>query len=216
MDKKPWRRQVPLLIGLVLAAVVALVIWQVKAKFDQSGRQKKSVQQVVMFQPPPPPPPPPPPEVKPPEPEKVEEIKQPEPEKVEEPPPEAPPSGPLGLDAEGGAGNDGFGLVGNKGGKEFGTIGGNAGSVLAWYGGKVKQRILSQLSGHAELRKAAFAVVVKLWIDGNGRVSRVDLMDSTGKLELDNELRGELSRMSLEAPPPEAKMPVKLRIVARK
>lgn len=203
------------MISALVGILVIGVIWKIKTSFDQSGRQKKSVQQIVLMQVPPPPPPPPPPEIKPPEPEKVEEMKQPEPEPPPETPPDAPPAGPLGLDAEGSGAGDGFGLLGNKGGKEIGSPGGSA-SVLAWYGGKVKQRILNQLSAHAELRKASFAVVVKLWISADGKVSRVELMDSTGKADLDGELRQELARLSLEAPPPEAKMPVKLRIVARK
>ncbi|TAN50264.1 MAG: energy transducer TonB [Methylococcaceae bacterium] len=215
MDKKRWRRWIPLMISGLVGVLVILAIWKIKTSFDQSGRHKKSVQQIVMMQAPPPPPPPPPPpqEIKPPEPEKIEPIEQPE--TPPEAPPDAPPAGPLGLDAEGSGGGDGFGLVGNKGGKEIGSAAGSA-SVLAWYGGKVKQRILNQLSAHAELRKAAFAVVVKLWISSDGKISRVELMDSTGKADLDGELRSELARLSVEAPPPEAKMPVKLRIVARK
>lgn len=181
-----------------------------------------------------PPPPPPPPEVQPPpepEPEMVEQPKVEEPEvtveqEVEEPkeaPPEEaaadePPTGPLGLDQAAEGPGDQFNLAGRPGARGFGGGGGGGGSRWGWYASMVQQQIESALRANAKTRNVVMQVQVRLWADGTGRVSRVQLVNSTGDPAIDAAIRGEvLAGITLRQPPPaDMPMPMVARITARK
>lgn len=223
MDKyRRWLRNLPLMIGIVLALLIAIGIYFLQGMFQKTAQPKKQMQQITMIQPPPPPPPPPP-EQKPPEPEpEPEKMPEPEPEKEPEPAPEAaeePAGEELGVDAEGGAGADGFGLVGKKGG--HGLLGGSPGSTVLWYGGQVKAGLedeLQRLLADTPARKSAYSVLLDVWVDADGGISRAELAGASGKPEVDGALRTALQalRFSLPKPPPEnMPQPLKIRVTSR-
>ncbi|MFZ2449586.1 MAG: energy transducer TonB [Methylovulum miyakonense] len=216
-----WLRNLPLIIGIVLALAIAVAVYFLQGLFPKPAQPKKQMQQITMIQPPPPPPPPP--EVKPPEPEpEPEKMPEPEPEKEPEPAPEeAPePAGEeLGVDAEGGAGSDGFGLVGKKGGR--GLLGGTGGSAILWYGGQVKRGLeeeLQRVLADSPARKAAYSVQLQVWVNADGSVNRAELASSSGKPEVDQAIRAALPSLHFslpKAPPENMPQPLKVRVTSR-
>lgn len=192
------------------AACTALVMGMLK---DAGPTKKKSVQQISVLRPPPPPPPPKP-EEKPPEPElKKEEVKIPE-EKPDPEPQQAeqPPAGEqLGVDAQGSGTGDGFGLVGKPGGKDVTTIGGDR---FGWYAGVLRGQIQKALARNDQLRGAEFKVIVRIWVEADGRVRRAELADSTGDADKDKRIRLALADVPVlnEPPPTDMPQPIRFRL----
>lgn len=221
MDKsKKLLRYLPAAIGVVLVLLIGVAVFLLQGLFEKPVQAKKQIQQVSIIQPPPPPPPPPeqpppPPEVKE---EKIEEP-EPEPEPKEAQAEEAPPGEELGVDAEGGAGGDAFGLVGKKGGR--GLIGGGGGNAILWYGGQLSkgiERELDKLLADSKARQTAYSVILSVWVGADGRVNRAELVDSSGKPEVDAELRAALGKLSFsvqKAPPEDMPQPLKIRFTSR-
>lgn len=200
----------PRLLLALGAVAVAVVIYLLVQHFGkQESAPKKYVQQITVIQPPPPPPPPP--KQEPPPPEVKEEVKVPEPEQPPEPEQannDPPPSNSLGVDADGGAGGDGFGLAGRKGGHGL-----TQGRPFAAYESALEADLLAHLNDASALRKSAYSVTVKVWIDRQ-KHPRVELARSTGNPKLDGLLQrvlGDLAQVS-EAPPIEMPQPVFIRI----
>ncbi len=215
----PWARYVPAVIVIV---VIVLVIWffmlMKDVFFKPVTNAKKMVQQITVIAPPPPPPPPEQKLEEPPPPEEEEQIDEPEPvpEEIPEASDEPPPGADLGVDAEGGAGSDAFGLIGRKGGRSL--LGGNGNNPFAWFTNAVQQDVLAKINDNEKIRKRAYKVKIKLWIDtATGRVKQVELANSTGDKALDQELKktamqvGELS----ERAPIEMPQPVKFYLTSR-
>lgn len=218
-----WRNRIAII--LAVATVIALVAAMIKSFLAKSGKPPRAtVQQIAILKPPPPPPPkvedkPPPPEMK------REEVKIPEPDKPPQPDQarDEPPAGSnLGVDAEGGAGTDGFGLVGRKGGRDLLSIGSDGGKGsdrqrFAFYTNRIQQHFQEQLAREEKLRTRDYRVVVKVWLGGDGRVQRTELVDGTGHDDTDAALRAALGRMPAlaDAPPDTMPQPVRLRIISR-
>lgn len=212
-NKHRWQRYVPLLAGTVIVLVVGvLLILFVRNLMSQKpeGPTRQVAQTVKIVRPPPPeeppPPPPPPPE------EKLEEpLEQQEPEQA---PNEAAPAEQLGLDAEGAAGGDGFGLAARKGGRDL--VGSGTGAFV-WYTNLLKDSIQQTLSEDERVRKGSYQVLVRVWLDSEGRVERITLAGTSGNRDLDGAIETALARLGRvrEAPPLEMPQPITLRIVSR-
>jgi TonB family protein len=213
-------RFLPAVIAIVLIVIIGVVVYHFRSFFEKPVQAKKQIQQVSIIQPPPPPPPPPeqppppPPEIK------EEKIEEPEPEpEPEEQAEEPPPGEDLGVDAEGGVGSDGFGLVGKKGGQGF--LGGGSGNSIIWYGqqaGRELQNELQALINGTPARGTAFSVTINIWIGPDGRLTRAELADGSGKRDVDEALRSAVSRLhiTLPKPPPDnMPQPVKVRVTSR-
>ncbi len=210
--------------ALLIGAVVYFVVFAEKAP---TGPTKKEATIVEIFipppTPPPPPPPPPPPENVPPPPEEEQMVEQ-EPVVEDVPPPEAPPSPDepspdIGTGLTGGDGN-GFGLTAGGGGGNGngrGSIGGKGGSKYGWYAAKVQNTISTALRGNSATRSETFTITVKIWADRLGRVTRAQLVGSTGRPDLDRIIRSQiLTGLQLPDPPPaDMPMPINLRMTAR-
>jgi protein TonB len=178
---------------------------------------------IVNIVPPPPPPPPPMPEQK-----MVEQPKMAEQEFKEDKPLEKPkdepvkdaknaePPGPLSLDAKPQGPGDLFNLGGKPGGNPYG--GGGGGSRWGWYASIVQSQIESALRSNPRTRNAIMQVQIRLWADGSGRVSRIQLVSSTGDAELDAIIRNDvLGSLTLREPPPkDMPMPMMTRVTARR
>ncbi|SOD40465.1 outer membrane transport energization protein TonB [Nitrosovibrio sp. Nv4] len=194
-----------------------MALWLKEFLGSDKPPPKPSLQQITLIKPPPPPPPP---EQKPPEPIVKEEIKlsEPEPEPMDQA--DEPPPGPdLGIDAEGTGSGDGFGLVGKKGGADL--IGGSKGNPWAWYDAIVNDAVNSAfqdaLAREKALKDKTYKVVVKVWIDADGKVARTALVDQTGDARVDELLKGVLQtlRALREGPPEDMPQPLKIRVTSR-
>lgn len=141
----------------------------------------------------------------------------------EAPPDEAPAEDP-GPDMSTGLvgdGPSGFGGLSSEGGngKGRGTLGGKGGgSKYGWYAAKVQNTISSALRNNSTTRNATFTLNVKIWADRSGRVTRAQLIGSTGRSDIDEIIRNQiLVGIQLpDAPPADMPMPINLRITARK
>lgn len=218
-SSRRWRRNLAMVIGVVVVSVLIWIVIKELATPNQV-KKKRAVQEISLLKPPPPPPPP----KTPPSPPKVEvqeKIDLPKPDQQPDKPAEAPPPGPdLAVDAAGGAGGDSFGLVGKKGGSDLiGSAGGGGGSGtrFAWYGALIKERIQETVSKDKKLREADFRIMVSVWINASGAVTRAELIDSTGNADLDGALKVALRNLPplREGAPGDMPQPIKLRITAR-
>lgn len=211
---KKWTRALPAIVGIAVTATAGgAAVFFIRNLINEPAPQPKQViQQVRLIRPPPPPPqeepPPPPPEVE-------EKVDLPEPTPTPDAPSDEPPPGDLlGLDAEGVAGGDGFGLAARRGGRSLLATGGDR---FAWYAGMLKDDLLAFLADQRDLRSRAYSINVRLWLDGQGAVTRVALAGSTGDRDLDKQLETLLASMDrvAEAPPADLPQPVQVRIVSR-
>lgn len=203
-------------MALVLAVLIMLGLWLKDFLSSETSPRKQSLQQITLIKPPPPPPPP----EKPPEPVVKEEIKlsEPEPEPMEQA--DEPPPGPdLGIDAEGEGSGDGFGLVGKKGGADL--IGSSRGNPWAWYDAIVNEAVNSAfqeaLLREQALKDKSYRVVIKVWIDAGGQISRIVLADKTDDPKVDELLKEVLTNLRAlrEGPPADMPQPLKIRVTSR-
>ena len=216
---RAYLRYLPGLAGFfVIVLVVGIVVYFVMGILnDKPANPKKMVQQITLIKPPPPPPPP----EKPPAPEIKQEVDIPKPQDTPQDQPQdtadnLPPIGDdLGLDALGGAGGDAFGLIGRKGGRDL--IGGGSGSRFSRYVSMVQDQISTALSEDESIRKEKYSVIVHMWVNGDGKVERFELVKGTGKHTLDKKLKLDLSSIRAfdEAPLVDMPQPIKLRISSR-
>ncbi len=211
-------------IGLMLALVVIGGI----GSFMMSGPKgepaaPRDPQIVTITLPPPPPPPvlppPPPPEETPP-PEEEMVMQDPVPDD-EPPPPDAPPDVPPSDLSTGIAGNGpDMGLSGKGGGN--GRIGGTGrkggGSKWGYYTSSIQTEIANALRQNSSTRSATFSMKVRVWADSSGRITRAQLVGSSGNPAVDDAIRSDvLSGLTLPGPPPAGMpMPITMRISARK
>lgn len=208
-----------------IVVIVALVVLFVSQDDTPPPRRVQEFTIVNVVPPPPPPPPPPPEQQPPPEQEMIEQPKMAEPEireeaKADEPDEaapdtnDAPPDNPLGpgSDLPVGPGASQFAAGPGGGG------GGGGGSRWGWYASIVQQQIESALRSNAKTRNVVMRVQIRLWADGTGRVTRIQLVSSTGDPEVDAAIRNEaLAGLTLREPPPrDMPMPMVARITARR
>ncbi|WP_448044317.1 TonB C-terminal domain-containing protein [Bradyrhizobium liaoningense] len=228
---KPRAERNPLLrYGAALTVIAVLlggVVYLLVGHDDMPPPRQVRELTIVNIVPPPPPPPPPPPQQMP-EQKMVEQPKMAEPEFKEDKPLDKPkdepvkdakndqPPGPLSLDAKAVGPGDLFGLGGNPGGNPYGGRGG--GSRWGWYASIVQAQIESALRGNSRTRNAVMQVQIRLWADASGRVSRIQLVSSTGDAELDAIIRNDvLGSLTLREPPPkDMPMPMIARVTARR
>lgn len=177
----------------------------------------------------PPPPPPPPPEQKMIEQPKVTEdtkmIEQPLDEKPPEKPSDEPvkdakseePPGPLSLDAKATGPGDLFNLGSKVGGSPYGGRGGG-GSKFGWYASIVQTQIEAAIRANEKTKNAVMQLQFRIWADNTGRISRVELVNSSGSAEVDAAIRNDvIGRLTLrEAPPNDMPMPINVRATGRK
>ncbi len=215
-----------LIIGILLAVVLlgGIVSFVMSAgKGSHSVARKAETISITLTPPPlppPPPPPPPPPQNEPP-PDKQEMVEQTPVEKIEPPeaPPAAPPDDALGTNNAGNGPDMGLTKGGGNGTGRGNSIGGGR------HGGKwdafavgVQTTISEALRRNSGTRSASFSMTVKVWADENGRITRAQLVGSSGNPAVDQAIKGQvLNGLQLANPPPAGMpMPINMRISARK
>ena len=152
---------------------------------------------------------------------KPEEIKEDKPEPPK--PKDEPPPAALATGIKGSGGPDmGLAAAGNGLGGGNGTIGGNGGggggSEFGRYAAQVQSKVADALRGNGRTRMASLTVQARIWVDANGRIERAKLVGSSGDSTMDSEISSQvLTGLQLSsAPPAGMKMPITLRITARK
>jgi outer membrane biosynthesis protein TonB len=127
-----------------------------------------------------------------------------------------PPPGPLALDSEAQGPGDAMGLGANPNGR--GLLSGRGRSKWGWYASMVQAEIESALRNNAKTRNSMMQVQLRLWADSSGRISRVQIVSSTGTAELNSVLQSVvLGGLRLrEGPPGDMPMPMVTRITVRK
>ena len=185
---------------------------------------KHKVAQITLVRPPPPPPPPPKPPEKLPEPPKIkEEVKVDPPKPVDEhkpaATPEAPPPGPLGVDAAGNGPGDGFGLQGRPGGRDV-TLGGGGGAAAGLsttlFANGVARQIAQELGRSGSLRNVEYRVDLRVWIDREGRIERHEIARSSGDAAIDKLIADGLAHISAVrlSLPDNLKQPLRIRVTS--
>jgi protein TonB len=193
-----FRRFLPGLAAVTLVAAVGIGVTVFINQFmdAEPPRKKKTAQKITLIKPPPPPPKL---EERPPEPEIEEEkVDIPEPEPLEDVASDEPPMGEeLGLDADGSGAGDSFGLKAKKGGRELAY-----GSIFGGYAGTLQKHVEKVLQRDEAIRSRGYRISVRLWVDGDGRISRVSLRNSTGKPDVDNAIISSLTGSRVKSAPP--------------
>ncbi len=216
-----------LIIGIMLAVVLLGGIFSFMMSGKKSKRAAPPRQEIVTITLPPPPPPPPLPKVEPPPPEDVpppeKEMVMQDPVPDDEPPPDdSPPDAPPSDDLTTGIAGNGpdMGLRSGTGGS--GRIGGTGrkggGSKWGYYAAKVQTSIADALRRNSSTRSASFSMQVKVWADSSGRITRAQLVGTSGNDAVDQAIKSQvLAGLQLPSPPPDdMPMPINMRISARK
>jgi TonB family protein len=206
---KKWRA--PLIVGLLTIAGLFVAV-KVLSKADGRAAKKDSITTVQLHLPPAPPPPPPPP----PPPDSMKEEKMIEAEKEEDAPPDPAPAVDTALKGPGtGAIPVAAGNRGMFGGRNNGP---SIKARWASYASQIQGQIADGLRNNPRTRKANARAVVRIWVDGTGRVTRAQLGGSTGNKAVDDAIENEVLKGAQfrEAPPAGMPMPIVLRVTARR
>jgi len=207
--------------GLAVLAGLSWLIW-LWANDTAGVRRQVAKQEMIIPLPPPPPPeetPKPEPE---PEPEEVVEPEpEPEPTPVEEPTPEEPPSPAddlseaMQIDGEAQAGSDAFNIAAGGGG---GMGGSGAGVGNASYGQYLSYAFQKALREDQSIRHLSYRVEVNLWLDRSGRVTRVQLLESSGDDDVDDKVIAALRDIKPmdQEPPRTLTLPVRMSLQGRR
>ncbi len=232
--------------GLALFAGLALLVLIVfGVRWIAASRQAPPPRKVMQFtmvkmQPPaatPKPTPPPPQPLAPPKEMEQARTTRVELKSTDIPPPDAPrppsdaPSGGgrLALAAEGEGPGDAFNLAGNPGGRGLLSGGGlgdgtgegvgggdGAGSRFGWYYAKIAAQLEEAFRKQTKMSSAAARVELRVWADETGRISRVQLIRSTGDPRLDEAIQAVVGLRLKEPPPRDIPMPMVARLTARR
>lgn len=201
-------------VGIIAVGGIGLMVRSLMLAPD-APRHK--VVEISLLKPPPPPPPPKPPE-KPPEPQ----IKKPDEVKIQDKveqapkPAEAPPAQAVTSSIKGdGPGDIAYSATGGNG---PGTVGGGGGNRLKfeWFKRRIASDFGEELNEVARLRTANYRVTARVWLNAQGRVERVELVNSTGNPEMDAHIREALAQArAKEAPPADLPQPVTIQLTSR-
>jgi outer membrane biosynthesis protein TonB len=227
-DEQSFLQKHRLMVGFGLLAAIAIAVWLGQKVFDQNTRPRHD-QDFVMVDLPPPPPAPPPPSQAPPTPTESDDkmVEQSPVDETETKPDVAPKDqapaneAALGTSIQGNGSSDGFGLAAGNGSGSIGGTGRSAshgsGSRWGWYAGQVQNEISQALQNNHSTRTADFRVVVRIWSDRTGRITRARLAGSTGNAALDSAITNDILRgLILQEPPPDGMpMPIVLRLTAQ-
>lgn len=219
------------LIFIAVVAVIGIGVFFAARALSKGGQHASRQEDITMIRLPPMPPPPPKIEPTPPPPEqqptpeqqqdqKMIEQQPVQEEKKEEAPKDKPPDAPapLGTGITGPGGGADLGLGNGLGGGGGYGGGGGGGTKYGWYASEVQNRVADALRSNPRTRRATMNVVIRIWPDSSGRVTKVRLSKTTGNPELDNTLQNDiLNGLQLSDPPPaDMPLPIVMRISAQR
>jgi outer membrane biosynthesis protein TonB len=217
---EPNRRWLWIVLGIVALAAIAYGIWTLStAKVGKPKPAPPSTTALLL--PPPPPPPPPPPQEKPPEPTETTkpvpvEVPTPTPAKAEAPAAIAVDAAPTGAgDSFGlqGGGPGGMGGVGS-----LGTGTGAAGGVSdGFYRQNLRNALQQRIQDDDRVNHQVFSADFSVWVDGGGRVTKAELLRTSGDTKRDQQLLAVLQATAgLDAPPASVRFPARITVRGRK
>lgn len=210
-----WKKA--LLMGVVLAVLVALAAWAIGSLSVSSGGPKRQTVKIAVLPDTPPPPPPPKPD-KPPEPEKQDVKPQPQ---QEAPKPEQAPPEPQQLKMDGPAGDGPSAFAAGQVSQEYkggdiGTGGGGNRLQFAFFTNRLTRHIQAELARNRDLKGQDYRINVRVWLSDAGQLQRVELASSSGSEATDDLLRQALAQVSgLDQIPSNLPQPLSLRITNR-
>lgn len=217
------RRGGLIVLGLGLLLMAALVAWLVLRPPPPPLRAEPEVLAIKVLPPPPPPPPQPQPQTPVPQTQAqvvdVPRLDQPEFKQETAAADDQSPAepGPLGVDGAGSGSGDAFGLIGGgSSGWDGSGHGSGTGSGYAWYSALLKSQAQQAIQKSRRLTSRRYEIAVQVWIGANGEIERVELMDSTGRPDLDAALQDALlgiRQLSRERPA-EMPQPVVIRVTS--
>jgi periplasmic protein TonB len=217
-EVRGWRRLIKPSVALLVLLGIAAVLWHFA--HDTAGIQRETVPDVTTIIPLPPAPPPP--KQKPP-PEKIREVVHtpverpvfsPRPTEVPKPNDNQPRQ--MTMDAPAQAGTDGFNIGAGDGGGMLGSGGGGqfGNASYAQYMVYTLQRAIENDKRVQDAGGLRFAGNINLWMEPNGRITKVTLAKSTGDETLDAAVIGAVQTLGKvdEPPPPAATFPVLVKL----
>ncbi|KAG9584658.1 hypothetical protein KCV01_g14122, partial [Aureobasidium melanogenum] len=166
------------------------------------------------------PPPPPPPKEKPPEPRKTDEPKPVEekPADVPQKPVDAPkPSNDVAkqvtINGDAQAGSDAFNIGAGSGGGMVGS-GGGTGTGTGSYDQYLGYAIQQAIQRDERVNRLVFDVRADIWLDANGKLTRAELVGTSGNTRTDEALLDTLRSMPRidVAPPSSLRFPLRVAI----
>ena len=191
-------------VAVIVGVVVLAAGYGIASVIGGDATPRKRVMDTVALRlvPPPPPkqePPPPPPKL-------VEKQKiDPPVDKPEAPKPvDAPPPGPLALDAKGGAGSDSFGLGGKPGGADY-TGGG--GTRFGHYSILMQSQVKRALAEYQKLAGVKYSGTVRIHLTANGGISSVEVLRMSSDSDVNGLVQQAITTISSFSEAPPADMP---------
>lgn len=212
-----------IVLGCLALAALGYGLWSLSNA--TVGKEKKAPPTTTaLLMPPPPPPPPPPPQEKPPEPT---EVVKPVPTEVPTPAPEkAPDAAPaaVSIDAASTGAGDAFGLQGGGPGGmggvgSTGTGRGPAGGTFSdgFYKRNLSSALEDRVQDSDSVNRQVFSADFSVWVDNNGRVTRAEVIRSSGNAKRDEQLIAILTSVAdLDAPPPSIRFPARITVRGRR
>jgi periplasmic protein TonB len=197
--------------GAVLMLLLVVGIWFVAKTLSAPSTPHQRQIAKIRIVPDTPPPPPPPKEEKP-QPKEVKETK------IEQPKDQPKPMEAEPLKMEG-QGSD-KGLAGVAAGTVSSDYIGQKlgdGNRYARYMATIQLELNRALQKVDKLRSADYRVIVHLWLNPDGTVTKAELADSTGNADLDERMRKVLAQLPpmRERPPEDMPQPVRVRLTSR-
>ncbi len=214
-----WRRVLPWVIGGIVLLGIGWAIMAVMNQTVGKAKPEPPPTQAMLLPPPPPPPPPPPEQEKPPEP--TETLK---PVPVETPTPtpqKADAPAAVSIDAASEAGGDAFGLKGGGPGGMGGTgatgtgtgPAGGGGVIDNFYGRNLARALQEKVADDKRLARQVFSADFNIWIDPQGRVTRVMMVRDSSDAKRDAALQALLEAVrGLDPPPASLRFPQKITV----
>jgi len=202
------------IMGLVVVVIMGYFLYS-QDKPKETIQDKKIENKPIILITPPPTPPEPIPKKDNIVPEEETMVEQKPVDKIEEPEKGLDSPEPLGTNI-GGDGPD-MGLSRNAGNKSTGIIGrSKSGGKWDGFAVLVQNTIGKKLNENTGLRTKPYSVIIKIWVEPDGSITRCSLKNSTGSPLIDKELKHQIiSKIKLNAPPNDMPMPITIRISSK-
>lgn len=217
---EPNRTWLWIVLGVLALAAAGYGIWSLSNA--TIGKQKPAPPSTTaLLLPPPPPPPPPPPQEKPPEPVETTkpvpvEVPTPTPAKAEAPAAVSVDAAPTGAGDSFGLQGGGPGGLGGVGSTGTGT--GAAGGISdGFYRQNLRNALQQRIQEQDSINRQVFSADIAVWVDGRGRVTKAEMLRSSGDAKRDERLLAILqSTNDLDAPPASIRFPARITVRGRK
>jgi len=219
-DPGPKRLVARIGVPLTLVALLAGAAYWLYVSLGNAPASPRRQTVKIAVLPDTPPPPPPPKEEKKPEPVKQEVAPQPMPTPPR--PMDTPPE-PQQLKMDGPAGEGPSAFAAGAVSQEYqgGAVGSGSGGganrmQFAFFTNRLTRHIQTELARRPELKGSDYRVNVRVWLQPDGHVQRIELASTSGNPETDRLLQETLTRLQgIDQVPPSLPQPLSLRITNR-